>query len=448
MRRGKPGGDLSDPNDSMGGMSLDPYRQVLRLPGVARLLLLATLARVAPVASGIVLTLHVVLTLDRGYAAAGVVGAATTVGMAIGSPWRGRVIDRLGLRRALLPSVLASAVVWGVAPFVGYRLLLVVALVGGLLGLPIFSVVRQSLAVLVPEEQRRPAFTMDSLGVEISFMVGPALAVLAATTFSTTAAVLGVGVAIVLSGIALMVLDPPTRSADLTPAGTAAAGTATPPAAGAVPHRVGYRSWLSARLVAVLAATAASAVVLAGTDVSVVAHLQDTGDVRLAWLVLTAWGVSSMAGGLVYGAMRRPPPIFLMLLGLALLTAPVGLAAGPWGLALAILPAGALCSPMLIATAEAVSRLVPEEVRGEAMGWHGSALTVGLAVGAPGAGAAIDAFGSWAGFAVVGLAGLPVAALGLAAESRRRRTVRRDAPVGPAAAPIRPVRDPAATLGD
>ena len=33
------------------------------------------------------------------------VGAATTVGMAIGGPWRGRMVDRMGLRRALAPGL-------------------------------------------------------------------------------------------------------------------------------------------------------------------------------------------------------------------------------------------------------------------------------------------------------------------------------------------------------
>ena len=60
---------------------------------------------------------------------------------------------------------------------------------------------------------------------------------------------------------------------------------------------------------------------------------------------------------------------------------------------------------MITATAEGVAGCVPEQVRGEAMGWHGSALTIGSAIGAPLAGAAIDAIAPWAGFAVVGATG-------------------------------------------
>jgi predicted MFS family arabinose efflux permease len=98
---------------------------------------------------------------------------------------------------------------------------------------------------------------------------------------------------------------------------------------------------------------------------------------------------------------------------------------------------------VLTATADAVSRLVPEDVRGEAMGWHGSSLTIGLAVGAPLAGAAIDGVAPWAGFAAVGLVGLLIGAFGVVAQARLPGRRSR-----PGAEAMPPVRDPAATLVD
>ena len=99
---------------------------------------------------------------------------------ALGAPWRSGPWTG-GLRHALVPSIVAEALVWGTAPFVGYHLLLAVAFVGGVLGLPVFTVARQSLSVLVTEEQRRTAFSLDSIGVEVSLMVGPAAGVVVAT---------------------------------------------------------------------------------------------------------------------------------------------------------------------------------------------------------------------------------------------------------------------------
>ena len=124
-------------------MTLAPYGRLLRRPAVLRLVLVSLVARIPHAAVGVVLTLHVVGTLDLGYGHAGVVAAAMTVGMAIGAPWRGRRVDRLGLRRALLPSVLIEAAVWATAPLLGYRALLVAAVVAGLFMVPVFSVIRQ-----------------------------------------------------------------------------------------------------------------------------------------------------------------------------------------------------------------------------------------------------------------------------------------------------------------
>jgi len=297
----------------------------------------------------------------------------------------------------------------------------------------LFTVARQSLSVLVPDDARRTAYTMDSMGVELSFMAGPALGVAMATAASTQAALLAVGVLTVVSGLAMMALNPPVRSSDLPGsrrraiqldgAGLDGAELARVeldgrgpdgPATGAGRGARDRRWAANPRLLAIFAATAAAAMVLGGSDVGVVAHLRAEDAVTLTGWIFVAWGVASISGGLVYGATRRPVPPFALLLGLSLFTIPIGLAPGAWGLAIAILPAGALCAPVISATADAVSRLVPERVRGEALGWHGSALTVGLAIGAPLAGAAIDAHGPWAGFAVVGVAGLVVAVIGLA----------------------------------
>lgn len=428
-------------------MSLAPYRGLLRVPGVVRLLLLGVVARIPMTAAGIVLLLHVEATLGRSWLEAGLVGAATTVGAAVGAPWRGRMVDRLGLRRALAPSLVVQTLVWGTAPMLPYEALLGAAALGGLFALPIFTVVRQSLSVLVPERQRRTAYAVDSVGVEASFMVGPAAGVLVVTQVSSSVAIVAVGVGTVLAGLLLAAANPPTRSeqvagrrvgadvdhadavAHVAPVGAAGVERGLLPQDGA-PVAEARRPWVSANLLAVLAAAMGATVVLAGTDVGVVAALREADAIAMTGLVFAAWGVGSITGGLVYGAVTRPVHPLWLLLALGLLTVPIGIATTPWALALAILPAGALCAPVISSTAEAVARLVPEESRGEAMGWHGSALTVGSALGAPLAGAAIDAVGSWGGFALVGLSGAVVATVALGAQQARRRALPPAATVG------------------
>jgi sugar phosphate permease len=70
-----------------------------------------------------------------------------------------------------------------------------------------------------------------------------------------------------------------------------------------------------------------------------------------------------------------------------------------------------LCAPALSATVDAVSRRVPTAARGEAMGLHGTALTLGLAVSGPVTGLIIDDWGTDWAFAVAGLGSLLMVAL-------------------------------------
>jgi predicted MFS family arabinose efflux permease len=58
--------------------------------------------------------------------------------------------------------------------------------------------------------------------------------------------------------------------------------------------------------------------------------------------------------------------------------------------------AGSLSSPTVTAVSDELSRVVPAGNRGEAMGWHGSATTLGNAAGVPITGVTIDWFG-WQG---------------------------------------------------
>src|SRR3954471_22732646 len=181
-------------------MLLKPYRETLALPRIKSLLAVATLARMPIAAGAVVLTLHVVTDLGRGYGAAGLVGAAWTIGASAGAPVLGRLVDRRGLRIALVLTTVAEVLFWALTPTMPYWGLLITALVGGLLALPAFSVARQSVAALTPESHRLPAFALDSITTELSFMAGPALGVLIATSVSARAAMFTLAAGILLAG--------------------------------------------------------------------------------------------------------------------------------------------------------------------------------------------------------------------------------------------------------
>ncbi|MCU1553491.1 MAG: transporter [Arthrobacter sp.] len=435
-------------------MNFALYQQLLAIRPIRRLLLVGMIARIPHSAAGVLLTLHIVLTLGQGYAAAGAAAAVMTIGIALGAPWRGRRVDTVGLRRALIPSVIAETVIWSIVPHVSYELLLPLVFVGGLLTLPIFSVVRQSLGVLATGEQRRTAFALDAISTELVFMIGPAAGALVATAGFSVLGLTVIGFATSVSGLFLMWFNPPTRSAGpvlesdtafeagqqeaaeaavvaAAPAHLQEAAAEFAPLAAAERRRQarsGLRrrvrhnfAWFSAAVAAVFAVAAGAGMVLSGSDVGIVAALESGGREAEIGLVFLFWCGASVVGGLIYGAMHRPISPILLLLGMSALTVPMAFAQDTWTLSLLSLLPGLLCAPVLSAASEKVAELVDERRRGEAMGWYGSALTGGVALGAPLAGVFIDGVGPSTGFVAVGVGGVLLCLLGLGLQRRRRQ---------------------------
>lgn len=428
-------------------MNFALYKELLAVRPIRRLLIVGMIARIPHSAAGVLLTLHIVLTLGEGYAAAGAAAAVMTIGIAVGAPWRGRRVDTVGLRRALIPSVVSEAVIWSIVPHVPYEWLLALVFVGGLLTLPIFSVVRQSLGVLAGGEQRRTAFALDAISTELVFMIGPAAGAIVATTGYSVIGLTVVGLSTSVAGLFLMWFNPPTRSAvpdedyeadqqegaevavlAAAPAHLHEAAAELAPIAAGGLRRSGLRhkvarnfGWFTAAVAAVFAVASGAGMVLSGTDVGIVAALETGGHQGEIGLVFIFWCAASVVGGLIYGAMHRPVSPVLLLLGMAALTIPMGFARDTLTLCLLSLLPGLLCAPVLSAASEKVADLVEESRRGEAMEWYGSALTAGVALGAPLAGVFIDGIGPFAGFVSVGTAGVVLCLFGLALQRRRRR---------------------------
>ncbi|GAA2054472.1 MFS transporter [Catenulispora yoronensis] len=384
-----------------------PYKPILAMPGTRALFVVAFLARLPLTAKSMALTLHVVLDEGGSYAAAGVASMVMTAGMGVGAPLLGRMVDRRGLKPVLLVTGVAESVYWITTPFLSYSVLLVTTFVlGGLLGVPVFSVIRQAVAARVPESMRRQAFALDSMIVELVFMVGPALAIAAITSMQSAKATLAaIGVLTVGAVVTLWVLNPPIGHN---------AATAGPDAL--PPPKLPLSTWLRPSFLLVLATGAAANLVLSGTDISITALLRQQNAVKWAGVCIIAWCLLSLIGGFWHGSTARPwrLPLLMLLLGAG--TIPVGFIGhfGWWWLALALLPAGFMCAPTLSSTAEAIASAVPASARGQAMGLQGSAMTLGAAIGAPLAGAVVDRSSPPWAFAATGGIGVLLAAAMLA----------------------------------
>ncbi|MFD9888227.1 MFS transporter [Amycolatopsis sp. NPDC059027] len=358
-------------------------------------------ARLPMTMMGVTLTMYVVSVLGRGYGAAGLVGAATTLGSALGAPLIGRLIDRFGLRPVVAVCGVSSTAFWIAAPHLSFAALVLVAFPAGLLAVPAGSLARQVLTALVPMTQRRSAYSLDTILVEASFMIGPAAGIAAITKLPATLTLSGIGVLFGATALLLWITNPPIRNED----------EQVPELTGARPP---LREWLSGQMVGTLFVAAGALFCLVGTEVATLAALRATGETSWTGLVIVVMCVASLVGGVIHGAVKRSLPQAALMFLLAVLVIPVGLADQPWWLlALVLIPTNVLCAPTLAATTETMGRLAPARVRGEAMGLQDASTRLGLAIGSPVVGFAIDHSSPAWGFAASGIGALMIASIGL-----------------------------------
>lgn len=375
------------------------YREVLAISTIRTAIFVGFLARLPLFGAGVVVTLHVVRSLERSYTDAGIATAVLVLAIAVSGPWRGRLLDRYGLRRVLIPSIVIQSGYALIAPFLEFGPFLLAQVAAGLFFIPVQAILRQAVMAAAPEEQRRTVLSLDGVVLELSAGLAPAIAVAAATTWDTTYVLAGVFWASVLAGVVLYAVDLPLRRVAEPDAGE---GPATP----ARVTRPATRTWFGPAVGALLLGAVMSTVVFSGTDLSTVGMLNEVGKASSIGWVLALWAVGSLIGGLVYGGVRRPVSPFLLLAALGAVTILPALSTSALTLGLLLLVSGLLGQPTITAALERLVDRVPEEARGEAMGWHSTAMTSGLALGAPISGAAIDRWGGAGGFVVVGLVGV------------------------------------------
>lgn len=287
-------------------------------------LLLGALGKTPWFGAAIILTLHVVQTLGQPYSAAGLVTAVFTLAVAVASPWRGRLLDTIGLRKTLLPSLIVLPLAFVVAPFLDFWTLLVGMGLVGLLAVPWFVLTRQMVIAAVPIGHRRSVVALDSMVTEVGFMVGPTLGVLAAVYGDTRWALPAFGLISVVGAALLAWKNPPL----VAPTSKDAPISYTPKSG------KGWE-WLNSTVVALFLATVAVAFTLSGTDLGMVAATRTMGAESMLRVAIIAWGLGSLLGALAYGGLQTSRiPVMGLTLGLAGTTIPVALAGGPWTLAL------------------------------------------------------------------------------------------------------------------
>jgi predicted MFS family arabinose efflux permease len=391
------------------------YARILRTPGVA-LIVLATLIGRLPIGiSGLAILLYVEEVSDS-FAAAGVCAGALALGSAAGAPFQGRLIDRRGVEMLLPLAVVHAAgllAIWGSgeagAPVPA---LAAASLLTGAAIPPVSSVLRSRWPYLLPD---RPdllagAFALDSVLIELVFVVGPLLTTVVVATVGPQYALI-VSAACVLFGTSLMLSGLSGR------AGPERAETGRPV--------FGLGALASPGLRTLMLASLPVGFTFGTLEVVLPAFSEAEGSKEMAGILLAVWSAASGVGGLVWGARGGNSPLlrahllFAWLLPLGV--APLALAGSPLTMGLLAILAGLPIAPLIASRNQLVERVALPGTATEAFTWPLTALVAGVALGAAAGGAVVEA-SSWSAGVLVATA---VSLAGAAVVLARRGTLSR-----------------------
>ena len=276
--------------------------------------------------------------------------------------------------------------------------------IGGLWNYPIFTIPRQVLMAAVPASRRRAALSLDSVSVEICYMIGPTASAIAATTIGTRSTITACGFIAAIGAAGLMVVNPATTEPSQDNPVPSAARTPTSAASVVQAPHNRKMAWLSPQSASILFAVVAAGFCLGGIELTTVAAMRSMGHPEMIGWVLAASGFGSAIGGVLYGALPRGASTALLLVFLGTLTALPALSSGPASTAILLFVGGVFCAPTITSSVDALTDLVPADSRGTIIGCQGSCLNGGTAMAAPLIGAVMDANGWQWGFLVAGIA--------------------------------------------
>jgi MFS family permease len=393
--------------------SVTVYSRILRTPGVAVIVLATLIGRMSIGISGLAILLYV-REVTGSFATAGVCTGALALGSAVGAPLQGRLVDRRGVAMLAPLAAVHSAALLGVwaagAADAPAPALAALALLAGAGLPPVSSVLRSRWPYLLAErpELIGGAFALDSVLIEIVFVVGPLVTTAIVATAGPQYALV-VSATCVVTGTLLMLSRLAGRP-------------------GPEPTREGRRAYGLGALAdpglrTLVFASLPVGFALGSIEVAVPAFSEAEGSKALAGVLLAVWSIGSGIAGLAWGARAMRVRLlaahlrFAWLLPLAI--APLALASSPLTMGALVLLAGLPIAPLIASRNQLVARVTPPGTATEAYTWPLTALVGGVSLGAAVAGAVVES-SSWTTAVVVATG---VAALGATIVSTRRHTL-------------------------
>ena len=366
------------------------YRDLLRTPGVARIMAAQLTARFPNGMTSLAILLHIQYVTGS-YGAAGLVLGATSVGQAIAGPVTSRWMGVWGMRRVLTTTlVICAFAITAIALFETIvPVYMVFGLIAGLSTPPVQSAVRTIYPKMVNSRQLTPLFSFDASLQEVIWIVAPVVITVVATQVGTVQALLMI-VVILISGGAWFILSPEVGRVRI------------PRSRRSIGKVLAKPQVLLATVIGFLLIGACAAV-----EAGVVATFAHGG--LEAGIVLAIFSIGSLAGGLSFGhipigrwAMARR--LAIMAFGLCLTVFSLNI----FWLGATLFVAGIGIAPALAVLFAMTSASVKFSETAEAYGWIGTGQLIGAAAGSAIAGFLIDGVGPqgayWAAaaFAIVG----------------------------------------------
>ncbi|MGY1601319.1 MFS transporter [Geodermatophilus sp. SYSU D00815] len=383
----------------------NPYLHVLRTPHALPMVLAAFIGRLplSMVGLGCVL---LVASETGSYGFGGAVAAVGAVTTALAGPVIGRLADSHGQRRVLLP-VLAVFVAAGALFLAAVKedwprwIVFAGAGVAGACIPPVASMIRVRWTHLLRGSHRLPtALAMESVVDEFVFIVGPVLVTFLSTTGHATS---GVVTAFTLAVVGSLLF---------------AAQRRTEPPPGGHESRSGPSAMRTPGLRVLFVVGGAVGAILGTLEIALVAFADEVGAMSLSGVLIAGLAVGSMASGIGWGAVHWRHPLrhrlLVVLVALTVLSVPLLLIGDIWVMIPFVVVAGIAVSPSLISSFTLAELLVPRAAVTEAFTWIGTALGLGVALGASVAGKIVDVAGANAAFLVATVsAGVAAVAVGV-----------------------------------
>lgn len=356
------------------------YRELLKSPGVTRIIAAQLTARVPQGMLSLSLLIHVE-SIFGSYGAAGLVLGAMSVGQAISGPLTSRWMGAWGMRRVLVLTsavFIASIVVLALLPMPIWGAM-VVGAAAGLSNPPIQSAVRTIYPKIVNSHLLTPLYSLDATLQEILWIGGPVIATFLATQVSPVVALLSAMVFALVGG-AWFILSPELGRVK-------------------IPRSRGGLGAVLGKPVVVIMTVAGFLLVgyCAAIEAGVVSIYGD-GDPQ-AGIIIAVWSIGSLVGGLAVGNRRIARWSLAARLGIILVgSAFAMISLDIWWLLPTLVVSGLGISPAIAVMMTSVSSSVRFSETAEAYGWTGTGQLMGAALGSAIAGFVIDGIGSIGGF--------------------------------------------------